>query len=83
MFLGSAPVDYTDWCEKIRRTAARAAVTVADDLPACVTLLRRTEGDLAGLKGAALAQGMELVSDLMRFWVSDAAFALRRRLSIL
>lgn len=83
LFLGSAPVDYTDWCEKIRRTAARAAVTVADDLPACVTLLRRTEGDLAGLKGAALAQGMELVSDLMRFWVSDAAFALRRRLSIL
>jgi tetratricopeptide (TPR) repeat protein len=83
LFLGAAPVDYTDWCEKIRRTAARAAVVVADDLPTCVTLLRRTEGDLAGLKGAALAQGMDLVADLMRFWIGDPSFALRRRLGIL
>ena len=75
-YLGfAAKLNATDFAEQARKTAARAALVVADDLPACITLMRRTEGDLAGLKGAALARGMDLINDLMRFWVSDAAFA--------
>jgi hypothetical protein len=38
---------------------------------------------LAGLTGAALAQGMRGVQDLMRFWVSEPALTLRRRLGTL
>jgi hypothetical protein len=56
---------------------------VGDDLPGSITLLRQSEGDLAGLTGAPLAQGMRGVHDLLRFWVSDASIALRRRLGTL
>ncbi len=80
LYVGAARVDFTELSERIRRSAARAAVVLADDLPACVTLIRRTEGDLAGLRGQALAQGMELAADLMRFWISDASATLRRRM---
>lgn len=78
--LGAPRIEFDAWSERVRRTAARASVVVADDLPGVVTLLRRTEGDLAGLRGQALTQGMDLVADLMRFSVSDAGHALRRRL---
>jgi tetratricopeptide (TPR) repeat protein len=79
----AAPVkDIADWCAKVRLSASRAALMLSDDLPGDITLLRRTEGDLAGLSGAALAQGMEVVRDLLRFWVSDPAFTLRRKLGM-
>ncbi len=52
-------------------------------LPGSIALMRQTEGDLSGLTGAALAQGMRAVEDLLRFWASDAAFALRRKLGTL
>ncbi|MEZ4225037.1 MAG: tetratricopeptide repeat protein [Polyangiaceae bacterium] len=80
IYAGAKRVDFTELSERTRRSAARAALVFADDLPACVTLIRRTEGDLAGLRGQALAQGMELAADLMRFWIGDAAHTLRRRL---
>ena len=79
----AAPVkDIGDFCSKVRLSAARAALVLSDDLPGDITLLRRTEGDLAGLSGAALTQGMNLVRDLLRFWVSDSAFTLRRKLGM-
>jgi hypothetical protein len=76
-------LDVAEWAFRVRLTAARAALIVGDDLPGSITLLRQSEGDLAGLTGAALAQGMRSVQDLLRFWVSDAALALRRRLGTL
>jgi tetratricopeptide (TPR) repeat protein len=80
----SDPVaDVVEWVRRVRLTAARAAVVVADDLPGSVDMLRRTEGDLAGLEGRGLAQGMHMVKDLLRFWISEPAFALRRRLGTL
>lgn len=76
-------LDVGEWVFRVRLTAARAALIVGDDLPGSVTLVRQSEGDLAGLTGPALAQGMRGVHDLLRFWVSDPAFALRRRLGTL
>ncbi len=82
LYAGAPVKDIADWCAKVRLSAARAALMVSDDLPGDITLLRRTEGDLAGLSGAALAQGMSVVRDLLRFWVSDSAFTLRRKLGM-
>jgi tetratricopeptide (TPR) repeat protein len=83
LYLGSPQTDFEGWSNEVRRTAVRSAAILADDLPASITLLRRMEGDLAGLRGVALQQGMALMHDLLRFWVSDAAFAVRRRLGMM
>jgi hypothetical protein len=67
----------------VKLGAARAALLVSDDLPASVTLIRQTEGDLSGAQGAALAWGTRQASDLLSFWVSESALAVRRRLGML
>ena len=82
-YVGAPRLDPVEWQFRVRLTASRAALVVSDDLPGSVGLLRQAEGDLAGLTGAALAQGMRGVQDLMRFWVSDPALTLRRRLGTL
>jgi tetratricopeptide (TPR) repeat protein len=82
-YAASPRLDAGEWVFRVRLTAARAALIVGDDLPGSITLVRQSEGDLAGLTGPALAQGMRAVHDLLRFWVSDAALALRRRLGTL
>jgi tetratricopeptide (TPR) repeat protein len=70
------------WVAEARITAARAALIAADDLPSSIALVRRLEGDLGGVEGDALAEGSALVDDLLRFWISEPAFALRRRLGL-
>ena len=82
-YVAAPRLDPTEWLFRARLGALRAALIVGDDLPGSITLLRQTEGDLAGLTGAALAQGMRNVHDLMRFWVSDPALAARRKLGTL
>jgi tetratricopeptide (TPR) repeat protein len=82
-YAASPRIDIGEWLFRVRATAARAALVLCDDLPGSITLVRQIEGDLAGLSGAALAPGMRLVHDLLRFWVSDPAIALRRRLGLL
>jgi len=82
-FMSAPRPDWEQWAFEHKKTAARAAALLADDLPSSIALVRRMEGDLAGLRGAALAQGINLTHDLLRFWVSDAAFALRRRVGLL
>jgi hypothetical protein len=80
----SAPrVDFAEWVSAVRQSAARAAVLVADDLPGSLALVRQTEGDLSGALGPALVQAMTIAEDMLRFWVSEAAFSLRRRLGML
>jgi hypothetical protein len=76
-------LDWEQWAFEHRKIASRVAALLADELPSSIALVRRMEGDLAGLRGAALAQGINLTHDLLRFWVSDAAFALRRRVGLL
>jgi hypothetical protein len=83
LYLGANLLEIGEWVRKVRLTAARAALLLADDLPGPIDLVRRTEGDLAGLQGEPLNYGMRSVHDLMRFWVSEPAFALRRRVGLL
>jgi tetratricopeptide (TPR) repeat protein len=82
-FMSAPRPDPDQWVFEHRKVAARAAALLADDLPASIALIRRMEGDLAGLRGTPLAQGIALTHDVLRFWVSDAAFALRRRIGLL
>jgi hypothetical protein len=72
-----------DWARRVRTSAARAALLVADDLSAAVAAVRRSEGDLSGATGPTLAEGTRLAEDLMGFWVSEAALSVRRRLGLL
>jgi hypothetical protein len=44
--------------------------------------VRRTEGDLSTAKGDALLAGRRLLGDVLGFWVSDGAFAMKRRLGM-
>jgi len=83
VYVAAPRLDPAEWLFRARLGALRAALIVADDLPGSITLLRQTEGDLAGLTGAALAQGMRSVHDLLRFWVSEPALAARRKLGTL
>jgi hypothetical protein len=68
--------------QSVKMGSARAALLVADDLPGSVTLVRQQEGDLSGIEGEAQARGVALAQDLIRFWASETAFALRRRLGL-
>jgi tetratricopeptide (TPR) repeat protein len=74
--------DLGDWTLSVKVAAARAAAILADDLPSSVALVRKLEGDLSGATGTALAQGARISHDLVRFWISEAAFVLRRRLGL-
>lgn len=78
-YAASPRLDLAAQCREIRRTAARAALIVADDLPSSVALVSRFEAS-SSADGTALVQATELKQDLMRFWISEPAFALRRRL---
>ncbi|HTQ05244.1 MAG TPA: hypothetical protein VMI54_15375, partial [Polyangiaceae bacterium] len=82
-YAASPSVDFGDWVVRARLGAARAALLVTDDLPAAVLVTRQTEGDLSGAQGSALATGTRLTRDLMSFWLSDGALAVRRRLGVL
>jgi tetratricopeptide (TPR) repeat protein len=82
-YAGSPSVDFKDWVLRARMSAARAALLVSDDLPAAVLVTRQTEGDLSGAEGAALGVGTRLTRDLMAFWLSEGALAVRRRLGVL
>jgi len=63
--------------------AARTAALLADDLPASIEGLRRTERDYGSSSVLELAAGAPLVSDLLRFWTSDVALDIRRRAGLL
>jgi hypothetical protein len=63
-------------------TSTRAAAVVCDDVVGAADLLRRTEGDLAGAQGDALQESRRVLGDMLGFWVSDGAFAMKRRLGM-
>lgn len=78
--LAAPPVDFPSVVAGAEGAALRVAAVLADDLQACVEVLQRTERDLQGLSGAALLRRSGPVHDVVRFWLSDDALALRRRL---
>jgi tetratricopeptide (TPR) repeat protein len=80
-FAGTAEADASEWHANVRRTAAFAAVVIVDDLVAATDMLRRYESGAEESEAGVDVE--EFVRDLMLFWVSESAFALRRRLGIL
>ena len=69
-----------DWLARVRKTSTRAALLLSGDAAGAVAVLRRTEGDLAGLEGVALERGMATLADALRFAVSEVAATVRRRI---
>jgi tetratricopeptide (TPR) repeat protein len=69
-----------EWLTRLRKTSTRAALLLSGDAAGTVAVLRKTEGDLAGLEGAALERGMSILADALRFAVSEVAASVRRRI---
>ncbi len=65
-----------DWLARQRTTAARAALLVGDDLNGAITLLKQHPSALG-------VDPTRLAPDLVRFWVSETAMNIRRRLGLL
>jgi hypothetical protein len=61
-------------------TSARVAAIVCDDIVAAADMLRRSDQSAVGA-GAQFA-ARRLLGDMLGFWVSDAAFAMKRRLGM-
>lgn len=79
----SAPVDFNAWYADNRVSVNRTAAVIAADLPSCVALLRQEDQALLYLEGEDLVVNSEVISDLMRYWSSDASIELRRRVGLL
>jgi len=81
-YANSPPADVGEWLLRARMTSARAAAIVCDDIVSASDQIRRAEADGSGAQGAALLQGRRVLGDVLGFWVSDAAFAMKRRLGM-
>ncbi len=81
-YVNAPRIDFADWVFEVNRTASQVALLIADDLPSCVDALPLLERDLSAHSGKKL-YSTPMVSDLMRFWVSDAAIRLRRHVGLL
>jgi hypothetical protein len=79
-YANAPPADVGEWLMAARLTSARAAVIVCDDIVSAADFLRRTEGEPTN--DAASFKARRLLGDLLGFWISDAAFALKRRLGM-
>ena len=71
------PADVAHWQAAIAQTMLRAALLVADDLPASIEAMRLV-AELPAARGPALVQSSEVVRDLMRFWISNRAATVRQ-----
>lgn len=81
-YAAAPPVDIEEWRLGARMTSARAAAIVCDDIVSAADCIRRTEGELSGAQGEALLVVHRLLGDMLGFWVSDGAFAMKRRLGM-
>ncbi|MBW2529822.1 MAG: tetratricopeptide repeat protein, partial [Deltaproteobacteria bacterium] len=76
-YLAGPIVDLATWMQHANQTAVRAAALLSGDLVACTEMLRQIE-QLPADSGAELVRSSPMVSDLLRFWLSDAAMQVRR-----
>jgi cellulose synthase operon protein C len=81
-YANAPPSDFGEWLLGARMTSARAAAIVCDDIVSAADFLRRAEGDLSGAASKDSLQARRLLGDMLGFWVSDGAFALKRRLGM-
>lgn len=82
-YLAEGAFDASDFALRVRLSAARAALLVADDVVSAVQVLRRTEGDLSGAKPPRSDVAVRLIRDMVYFWVSDPAMQVRREIGML
>jgi cellulose synthase operon protein C len=82
VYANARAVDLDEWRLGAIMTSTRAAAIVCDDIVSAAEFVRRTEGDLSTAKGDALLAGRRLLGDVLGFWVSDGAFAMKRRLGM-
>ncbi|MEZ4450055.1 MAG: tetratricopeptide repeat protein [Nannocystaceae bacterium] len=80
-YASAPPVDFGAWVTDNRFASNRVAALIAGDLPACVDVLRQEDPALVYLDGEDLVQSSEHISDLLRYWCSDSALELRRRMA--
>src|SRR5690606_6427376 len=79
-YLAAGPVEAAELSLRVRMSAARAALLVADDIVSCVQILRHTEGDLSGLGAPRAEAAVRMIRDMVFFWVSDPAMQVRRKI---
>lgn len=79
-YVAAPPPDFHQLVRGIQYGVARAALVVSDDLVQSVELLHRSEREYSDKIPTLLATA-PLVQDLVRFWTSDVAAAVRRRLN--
>ncbi|MFW6050499.1 MAG: tetratricopeptide repeat protein [Myxococcota bacterium] len=82
-YVETPKVDFGAWYAAIRRTSHRIAALMADDLPGVMDALRSTERELSNLEGAEMLRASPVALDLLRFWGTDQAMALRAQLGLL
>ncbi len=80
--LAMGRLDVADFRARVRVASARMAAVLADDLLPVVRYLQQTDADPSLAAPAAAAAVSSLVEEMLRGWVSEGAYALRRRLSI-
>ncbi len=70
-YANAPAIDVARWADAIRQSSARAAMLVADDVVACVSVERRIHQN-------GNDDHESRISALLRFWVSDTAVRFRR-----
>ncbi len=76
-YVASPLGDVEDWALGLRSAATRAAALATGDLPACIEALRYVGGATSGGRTADFIRQNAMASDLMSFWSSDRAMAVR------
>ncbi len=76
-------IDVLAWRDALDRVVIRASAVLGDDLGAAVRVLRETEREMSAIAGAELVKRSERARDLVLFWASEDAMALRRHLGLL
>jgi tetratricopeptide (TPR) repeat protein len=72
VYARAAKPSVADFVQRARGGAVRVSALLADDLLGSINWLRRTDPN----------QSNASIQDLLRFWTSDSAFSVRRRLGI-
>ena len=79
----ASKLDFPKWVDAIQRTARRAALLCADDLPACIEIVKSEAGELQGLSMVEIVKYSPAIEDMLRFWISDIALRTRRHAGLL
>jgi tetratricopeptide (TPR) repeat protein len=80
--LADPSLDFDRWAASLELTTARVATVLANDLPEVIDLLRRSRPDTATLDVARFVSSSQVATDVVAFWASEPAIALRRRVGI-